>query len=75
MKKSYLVIIFGIIIAAGILVYFLKPWPGQKPQEAASNKATVKAATNSGDQHNTGGAKSAARAENPRTRMKKRPLQ
>ena len=63
MKKSYLVIIFGIILAAGLLVYFLKQWPGQKPHESSSNKATVKADTNSGDQRNTGSDKSAAQGE------------
>ena len=53
MKKNYVVIIFGIIFAAGLFVYFLKPWAGQKPHESSSNKATVKADTNSGNQQNT----------------------
>jgi len=63
MKKGYLVIIFGIILAAGLFVYFSKPWPGQKSHESSTYKAMVKADANSGNQHNTGSDKPAAQSE------------
>ena len=45
MKKSYLFIIIGIIMAAGISIYFLKPGLRQMPNESSP---TVKAGANSG---------------------------
>jgi Cu(I)/Ag(I) efflux system membrane fusion protein len=60
MKKIYLVIIFGIIVTAGIFAYFLKPGPGQKPHESTAPVKTESAAE---QQHNTGSDAPAVKAE------------
>ncbi|RPI35714.1 MAG: efflux RND transporter periplasmic adaptor subunit [Nitrospiraceae bacterium] len=53
MKKSYLVIIAGVILAIGISVYFLKPWSGQKTRQSSSITSPVKAGS-AGHDHDTG---------------------
>jgi len=53
MKKSYLVITAGVILAIGISVYFLKPWSGQKTRQSSSITSSVKAGS-AGHDHDAG---------------------
>ncbi|MDH4232905.1 MAG: efflux RND transporter periplasmic adaptor subunit, partial [Nitrospirota bacterium] len=53
MKKSYLVIIAGVILSVGISVYFLKPGFGQKTHVDSSNTSSEKAGP-AGHEHDAG---------------------
>lgn len=65
MKKSYLVIIFGIIIATGIVVYFFNHGSGQKTQESSSKGAVVNTESAAEQHHNTGSDAPTVNAEEP----------
>jgi Cu(I)/Ag(I) efflux system membrane fusion protein len=65
MKKNYLAILFAIILAAGLLVYFIKPGPGRPPREASPKTATAKTESAPEQQQNPSGGTAPVKAEGP----------
>jgi Cu(I)/Ag(I) efflux system membrane fusion protein len=63
MKRSYLFIIIGIIIAAGIYIYFLKPGMERNTRESGPKTVPAEAQSGAEQQHMAGSDAGAAKAE------------